>query len=95
MATAVQSQLAMPPAFTNQCVDPDTDSFFDFSQLPSPSPSAAVSQSSSNATTNITSPATNLLDGEDLQTPAKPSHEYGRFKQQTGLPSGSIAGIAS
>ena len=93
MATAVQSQLTMPPAFTNQCVDPDTDSFFDFSQLPSPSPSAAVSQSSSNATPNITSPAINLLDGEDLQTPAKPSHEYGRFKQQTGLPSGSIAGI--
>ncbi|CAI6336516.1 unnamed protein product [Periconia digitata] len=93
MATAVQSQLTMPPAFTNQCVDPDTDSFFDFSQLPSPSPSTAVSQQSSAVSTNITSPATNLLDGEDHQTPAKPSHEYGRFKQQTGLPSGSISGI--
>jgi len=39
------------------------------------------------------SPTTTALD-EDLQTPAKPSHEYDRFKQQTGLPSGSIAGLA-
>ncbi|KAF1954786.1 hypothetical protein CC80DRAFT_517376 [Byssothecium circinans] len=92
MATAVQSQMTMPPAFTNQCMDPDTDSFFDFSQLPSPT-STAVSQQTSNPATTITSPANTLLDGEDLQTPAKPSHEYGRFKQQTGLPSGSISGI--
>ncbi|KAF2642002.1 hypothetical protein P280DRAFT_468480, partial [Massarina eburnea CBS 473.64] len=94
MATAVQSQMTMPPAFTNQCMDPDSESFFDFSQLPSPTPSA-VSRQPSTAATTITSPATTLLDGEDLQTPAKPSHEYERFKQQTGLPSGSISGIGA
>lgn len=92
MATAVHAQLAMPPAFSNQCVDPDTDSFFDFSQLPSPTPSTAVSQPTSSVTAPITSPSNTLLDTEDLQ-PVKPSHEYDRFKQQTGLPSGSIAGI--
>lgn len=91
MATAVQQPMTMPPAFTNQCMDPDTDSFFDFSQLPSPTPSA-VSRQPSNAASTITSPTNTALD-EDLQTPAKPSHEYDRFKQQTGLPSGSIAGI--
>lgn len=84
--------MTMPPSFTNQCMDPDTESFFDFSQLPSPTPSA-VSRQPSNAASTITSPTNTALDGEDLQTPAKPSHEYERFKQQTGLPSGSIAGI--
>jgi len=84
--------MTMPPSFnSNQCMDPDTE-FFDFSQLPSPTP-AAVSRHPSNAASTITSPTTTVLDGDDLQTPAKPSHEYERFKQQTGLPSGSIAGI--
>ncbi|KAF2194888.1 hypothetical protein K469DRAFT_706367 [Zopfia rhizophila CBS 207.26] len=82
----------MTPSFNNQCMDPDTDAFFDFSQLPSPTPSSA-SRQPSNAASAITSPTNTVLDGEDLQTPAKPSHEYERFKQQTGLPSGSIAGI--
>jgi len=91
MATAVQQAMAMPSNFANQCFDPDTDSLFDFSQLPSPTPS--VSRQPSNAASTITSPTNTALDGEDLQTPAKPSHEYDRFKQQTGLPSGSIAGI--
>lgn len=92
MATAVHPAMTMPPSFSsNQCMDPDAE-FFDFSQLPSPTP-ATISRQPSNAASSITSPTTTVLDGDDLQTPAKPSHEYGRFKQQTGLPSGSIAGI--
>ncbi|KAF2740840.1 hypothetical protein EJ04DRAFT_558807 [Polyplosphaeria fusca] len=91
MATAIHPAMTtMPSSFNSQCLDPDTDSFFDFSQLPSPSPS---SRQPSNAASTITSPTNTALDGEDLQTPAKPSHEYERFKQQTGLPSGSINGI--
>ncbi|KAF2683739.1 hypothetical protein K458DRAFT_339837 [Lentithecium fluviatile CBS 122367] len=90
MATAVHPAMTMPPSFNNQCMDPDADSFFDFSQLPSPTPTAVSRQPSAST---ITSPTTTVLDGDDLQTPAKPSHEYERFKQQTGLPSGSIAGI--
>ncbi|KAF2865001.1 hypothetical protein BDV95DRAFT_632623 [Massariosphaeria phaeospora] len=93
MATAIQSAMTMPPSFTNQCIDPaDPEAFFDFSQLPSPTPSSA-SRLPSSAASAITSPATTTLDADDLQTPAKPSHEYERFKQQTGLPSGSIAGL--
>lgn len=93
MATAIQPAITMTPSFNGtQCLDPDTDTFFDFSQLPSPTPSSA-SRQPSNAASAITSPANTALDGEDLQTPAKPSHEYERFKQQTGLPSGSISGL--
>lgn len=91
MATAVHPAMTMPPSFDSQCMDPDAE-FLDFSQLASPTP-ATISRQPSNAASNITSPSTTVLDGDDLQTPAKPSHEYGRFKQQTGLPSGSIAGI--
>ncbi|ORY13425.1 hypothetical protein BCR34DRAFT_269133 [Clohesyomyces aquaticus] len=92
MATAIQHAMTMTPSFTNQCLDPEADSFFDFGQLPSPTPSSA-SRHPSNGASTITSPTNTALDGEDLQTPAKPSHEYDRFKQQTGLPSGSIAGL--
>ncbi|KAF2261808.1 hypothetical protein CC78DRAFT_619139 [Lojkania enalia] len=94
MATAIHPAMTMTPSFnnTNQCLDPDTDSFFDFSQLPSPTPSS-TSRQPSNAASTIASPTNTALDGEELQTPAKPSHEYERFKQQTGLPTGSIAGL--
>ncbi|KAF9728380.1 metallo-beta-lactamase superfamily protein [Paraphaeosphaeria minitans] len=94
MATAVHHAVTVPSNFgnTNQCFDPDTDSLFDFSQLPSPTPPTIPSHPS-NAQPAITSPTNTVLDPDDMQTPAKPSHEYERFKQQTGLPTGSIAGI--
>jgi hypothetical protein len=92
MATAIQPAMIMAPSYnhhTNQCIDPEQE-FFDFSQLPSPTPATLKRESS--ATSTITSPTSTNID-DDLQTPAKPSHEYERFKQQTGLPSGSIAGL--
>lgn len=92
MATAVQPAMIMAPTYnhhTNQCVDPEQE-FFDFSQLASPTPAALKREPS--AASAITSPTSTNID-DDLQTPAKPSHEYERFKQQTGLPSGSIAGL--
>ncbi|KAH7109629.1 hypothetical protein B0J11DRAFT_235483 [Dendryphion nanum] len=93
MATAIHPAVTMTPFNnTNQCLDPDTDSFFDFSQLPSPTPSNTLRQAS-NAASAISSPTNTAIDADDFQVPAKPSHEYERFKQQTGLPSGSIAGL--
>lgn len=92
MATAVQPAMIMAPSYnqhTNQCIDPEQE-FFDFSQLPSPTPANLKREAS--ATSTITSPTSTNID-DDLQTPAKPSHEYERFKQQTGLPSGSIVGL--
>ncbi|KAF1914616.1 hypothetical protein BDU57DRAFT_519711 [Ampelomyces quisqualis] len=92
MATAVQPALLMAPSYNphaTQCIDPETE-FFDFSQLPSPTPASLKREASAPST--MTSPTSTNID-DDLQTPAKPSHEYERFKQQTGLPSGSIAGL--
>lgn len=93
MATAVQSAMTMAHfnSHPNQCIDPEQE-FFDFGALPSPTPANLKRESS--ATSTITSPTSTAID-EDLQTPAKPSHEYERFKQQTGLPSGSIAGLSA
>ncbi|KAF1844298.1 uncharacterized protein K460DRAFT_369160 [Cucurbitaria berberidis CBS 394.84] len=73
----------------NQCIDPEQE-FFDFGALPSPTPANLKRESS--ATSTMASPTSTAID-EDQQIPSKPSHEYERFKQQTGLPSGSIAGL--
>ncbi|KAF1996358.1 hypothetical protein P154DRAFT_443505 [Amniculicola lignicola CBS 123094] len=89
MAAVVLSGVTMTTPFnSNQCIDPDTESFFDFSQLPSPSPSSG-SRQLAHAPSAITSPTNTVIDNDDFQTPAKPSHEYERFKQQTGLPGSS------
>jgi hypothetical protein len=82
----------------NQCVDPsDMDSWVDFGGLPSPTQNNSSSRvSASQAPSAITSPTNTLLaldDADDHQTPVAPSHDYNRFKQQTGLPSGSIASL--
>lgn len=72
------------------------DNWVDFGSLTSPTPSSnakgkmpAVSQHSV-----MTSPTSTAipLDADD-QTPVAPAHDYGRFKQQTGLPTGSIASL--
>ncbi|KAH8728059.1 hypothetical protein GQ44DRAFT_702580 [Phaeosphaeriaceae sp. PMI808] len=92
MATAVHPAMMMAPSYnqhTNQCIDPEQE-FFDFSQLPSPTPPTLKREAS--AGLSITSPTSTNIDDE-LQVPSKPSHEYERFKQQTGLPSGSILGL--
>jgi len=93
MATAVHPAMNMTPfnAHQNQCIDPDHE-FFDFGSLPSPSPATLKREAS--VASSITSPISTALD-EDLQQPAKPSHEYERFKQHTGLPMGSIAGLGT
>ncbi|KAF2124844.1 hypothetical protein P153DRAFT_379422 [Dothidotthia symphoricarpi CBS 119687] len=93
MATVLPATI-MAPSFNrhaSQCIDPEQD-FFDFNELASPAPAHLKRESS--AVSTATSPANTLLD-EDLQTPAKPSYEYERFKQQTGYPSGSIPGLSS
>jgi hypothetical protein len=92
MATAVQPAMTMAPfnSHPNQCVDPNE--FFDFAQMASPTQPTLKRESS--ATSTMASPTSTNID-DDLQTPAKPSHEYERFKQQTGLPSGSIAGLSA
>jgi hypothetical protein len=92
MATAVQPAMTMAPFnhHANQCADPNE--FFDFGQMASPTQPALKREPS--ATSTMPSPTSTNID-DDLQPHAKPSHEYERFKQQTGLPSGSIAGLSA
>ena len=65
------------------------DAWLDFSANNSPLPSVppmAKPQQPVAASSSMTSPQNTMLSldqQDDLQTPAKPSHEYSRFKQQT------------
>ncbi|KIW05024.1 uncharacterized protein PV09_04179 [Verruconis gallopava] len=84
----------------NQCVDPsDMENWVDFSNLASPTPGSSNGKGKMPAVTSMShstmaSPTSTALplDADD-QAPIAPSHDYGRFKQQTGLPTGSIAGL--
>src|ERR1700753_1574046 len=77
----------------SQCMDTpataDMDSWFALHNLASPTPgSAQARMSSSQATSALTSPTSHLLPLEAIEEHAvlPPSHEYSRFKHQTGLP---------
>ncbi|KAF1811718.1 hypothetical protein P152DRAFT_449991 [Eremomyces bilateralis CBS 781.70] len=76
----------------NQCVDPDMDAFIDMN-MTSPGPSSSSHQQPipmSRAQSSIPSPLLDIAE-EPQQTPAKPAHDYDQFKQQVGLPAGSMA----
>ena len=80
---------------SNQCLDPaDLENWVDFNGLPSPQ--AASRASTSQAPSAMTSPTSTIVPldvSDDHQTPVAPSHEYARFKQQTGIPTGSMASL--
>lgn len=80
---------------SSQCVDPsEMDNWVDFNAMPSPAPVSRAS--TSQAPSAMTSPTSTIVPldiGDDHQTPVAPSHEYARFKQQTGIPSGSMASL--
>lgn len=97
MSTVAAQPMGYTP-FPNQCFDPDMDSLVDFNAIPSPAPASSSSQMPpSSVASTMASPTNTIIpldQAEDHQTPAKPSHEYDLFKQQTGLPSGSVPGIS-
>ncbi|TID17768.1 hypothetical protein E2P81_ATG10743 [Venturia nashicola] len=75
-----------------QYVDPsDMDNWVDFGSLASPNPNGSSSRQPMSAMTSPTSTIMPLDGSDDHQTPVAPSHDYSRFKQQTGLPTGSMA----
>src|SRR4051812_24433806 len=80
----------------NQCVDPDMDAFIDMT-MTSPGPSSSSQQQPAPISRTESSLPSPLLDiaEEPQQTPAKPSHDYDQFKQQVGLPTGSMAHFRS
>ncbi|QDS77780.1 hypothetical protein FKW77_005325 [Venturia effusa] len=91
MANSNYPAMSYQPS-NKQYVDPsDMDNWVDFGSLTSPNPNGSSSRQPASA---MTSPASTImpLDGsDDHQTPVAPSHDYSRFKQQTGLPTGSMA----
>ena len=98
MATAFASMGSTPNHFR---ADLDMDSFFDFNQSTlSNTPRVSSRQSvqagsSSTAAQNMpTAAPADYEETEDRQVFAGPSHEYDRFKQQTGVPMGSVASLA-
>lgn len=97
MSTVAAQPLGYTPFPNHQCFDPDMDSLVDFNAIPSPGPASSSSHMApSTVASTMTSPTNTIMpldQVEDHQTPAKPSHEYDLFKQQTGLPSGSVPGI--
>ncbi|KAK7525750.1 uncharacterized protein IWZ02DRAFT_445794 [Phyllosticta citriasiana] len=95
MSTIAAQPMGYQP-FTNQCFDPDMDSLVDFNAIQSPAPASSSQMAPSTVASTMASPTNSILpldQAEDHQTPAKPSHEYELFKQQTGLPTGSLPGI--
>ncbi|GAB7353951.1 hypothetical protein MBLNU459_g4552t1 [Dothideomycetes sp. NU459] len=100
MATAQFAQMgAIPHALKP---DLDMDSFFDFNQsttLNSPQPLASSSRSGPTPRPSqdpyINNAPSPYDAGDDRQVFAGPSHEYDRFKQQTGLPVGSVASFTA
>ena len=81
----------------NQCIDPaEMDNWVDFGAVPSPLSHNAAHGASSQIPSAIPSPTSTIVPldmADDHQTPVAPSHEYQRFKQQTGLPTNSMANL--
>ncbi|GAB7341685.1 hypothetical protein MBLNU457_g0029t1 [Dothideomycetes sp. NU457] len=83
---------SMPNMIKN---DLDMDTFFDFSQATpshdqrSPSRASVITGPSTQTTNNLT-----YDDADDRQIFAGPSHEYDRFRQQTGIPIGDVGGLS-
>ncbi|EON69967.1 hypothetical protein W97_09232 [Coniosporium apollinis CBS 100218] len=75
-------------------VDSSIDTYFDFNALQqSPHPSNIPASNPQSATTSPATTVLHLDPNEDQQTPAKPSHPYELWKQQTGIPIGSVPGL--
>lgn len=97
MATSTQNLTIPSPASQSSCYDPlDIDNFINYdpamSASPSLSPELARSTSTSTSNSSFANQNTLLLSPPSTQqTFAGPSHQYDHYKQQAGLPVGSLA----
>ena len=102
MATALLSAMGQDH-FASRCIDPsELDSFVDFGTQNSPSSATSDSVSKNQvrdgrhlSMASMEDDLLSLDQPEDLQRPAKPSHEYNLYKQQTGIPLKSVPGLES
>ncbi|KAI4740602.1 hypothetical protein E4T50_08968 [Aureobasidium sp. EXF-12298] len=94
MATAQFAQMGSLPHALKP--DLDMESFFDFNQgtsLNSPQLSGPTPRPSIDASAYYSAPSP--FEADDAHMFTGPSHEYDRFKQQTGLPVGSVASFSA
>lgn len=99
MATTLLPAMGQDP-FANQYIDSsELDSFIDFdNQLSPPAKSSSFptenpKQEQRPSRTGVDDDILSLNQTEDPQRPAKPSHEYNLYKQQTGIPLKSVPGL--
>ncbi|TKA61910.1 hypothetical protein B0A49_09374 [Cryomyces minteri] len=102
-ATHYHRKSSMPPPIKSD-FDPDMDSLFDFNQGGLvPSPTTTRSSSRAGPTPRLVSAHPSQVTAhsplfdvpEDRQVFSGPSHEYERFRQQTGIPVGTVANLAA
>ena len=101
MATALLSATGQDP-FANQYIDSsELDSYVDFdTQLFPPASSSSIStdilkDEPRPSRADVDDDVLSLDQTDDFQKPAKPSHEYNLYKQQTGIPLKSVPGLES
>jgi len=91
MATAHFSARSFQPSKQQYVDATDMENWVDFGSLTSPTQNGSSSRMPQSAMTSPTSTIMPLDGSDEHQTPVAPSHDYSRFKQQTGLPTGSMA----
>jgi len=95
MAAAQYAQMGVMPNMLRN--DLDMESFFDFSQGTQTNEQRAISRPTSKAGSSKQQPqfASPIYDDADeRQVFAGPSHEYDRFRQQTGVPAGDLISLS-
>jgi hypothetical protein len=86
----------MAPNYSNgkNMEQSDLEAFLDFNQMASPAIDKGKGRMPSQTPT-ITSPSTYFDLPEETHTPMQPSHDYGQYRQQTGLPSANVQSVFS
>ncbi|KAI9673742.1 MAG: hypothetical protein M1829_003979 [Trizodia sp. TS-e1964] len=100
MNTPQPPSVAPTPAPHTTCYDPlDIDSFINYDPVVYPSPSLSTASARSRpslASINTLNPNNTLLPpSSSQQTFSGPSHRYDSYKQQTGIPAGSLANLVA
>jgi hypothetical protein len=90
--SAAQTQSMMPPAYgaNHNMTESDLEAFLDFNQMASPAADKGKGRLIHTPTMASPANAMPFFDlPEEQHTPLQPSHDYGQYKQQIGLPSHS------
>ena len=96
--TSFKQEPSVEPSSGSQCFDP-LDSFLNYDQTSVPTPSISPLSSRSKSVSTPTSSSSSAASQQNTHVPiqptpqtfAGPSHQYGQYRQQAGLPVGALA----